>query len=824
MENEQYIFGVDPFAEKPEEPAPKEPAPKEPAPAQSQLSFGPSPFEPVSPTEAFGAQVVRPLTPKAMGRYLEQRMLPSLEEEKIKAETERQKRIPEAKAILRDKLSERDQKVLAFGGNLLDTATLGLASYLPALGLKGASYFDPSLKEKMKNTSIVGLKKSVQKIIEAASTLQPGWGVAGTAGGILGGARVLPPIARSRGPAVSGAATGALYGGVAGVASEGDLYDAIKGATVGAVGGAVAAPLIERATSGLIRAFVGGKPVVDAGGQLTAEAISVARKAGLNDQQIAQLQPQLRQVFEQRGLTQSAAREAPFREFGVTPTRGMVTKDPKQLAREKEFGTLGVTAEGAPVAAERITGGAPQRTISEAVEDAVASGNRNAAQLKNSYGRAYAAAEAVPGKFNRENISNLGEKIMMRFGSDPKTLFIYSNDLAKKAAADLDAVLGAKIPTEVPGVSVIHTTFRGVEGARQMLNKYLGQGRTNADRSAIRSLIDEFDKRIENNINAGLFSGDARVLSDWRTGRKLYSEYQNKFGVKKTGEDAGRLMSSILDGTKNSDDVAQLMFNISKSGDVSLKAGAVKSFLQLRRGLGARSPELEQLKNSFIQKIIQPTSSGKDGVFLPKDFANVAKNIQDMVSGRGSAFSRRALSDVERQALLRYSDIMKTAALEAPDITRSKILDWVKKAALTAPAAAGAVGWSLMNLDPKLAAALTLVGSTPAAIKGIAGRKFSQNYLANRPPPTQGRPYRFPAVRTAIPLAGAAAPTIDQQIGDIVEEQRPGRATGGSVKGAVNLRALANAARKQVCQSTEDFLKESDDQVAKALEIANQHI
>lgn len=57
-----------------------------------------------------------------------------------------------------------------------------------------------------------------------------------------------------------------------------------------------------------------------------------------------------------------------------------------------------------------------------------------------------------------------------------------------------------------------------------------------------------------------------------------------------------------------------------------------------------------------------------------------------------------------------------------------------------------------------------------------------------------------------------------------IRPDREGRATGGSVKGAINLRALANAARKQVCQSTEDFLKESDDQVAKALEVANQHI
>lgn len=51
-------------------------------------------------------------------------------------------------------------------------------------------------------------------------------------------------------------------------------------------------------------------------------------------------------------------------------------------------------------------------------------------------------------------------------------------------------------------------------------------------------------------------------------------------------------------------------------------------------------------------------------------------------------------------------------------------------------------------------------------------------------------------------------------------EERPKRASGG----AVNLKALANAARKAVTKSTEDLLKTPDEHVVKALEIANRHI
>lgn len=49
---------------------------------------------------------------------------------------------------------------------------------------------------------------------------------------------------------------------------------------------------------------------------------------------------------------------------------------------------------------------------------------------------------------------------------------------------------------------------------------------------------------------------------------------------------------------------------------------------------------------------------------------------------------------------------------------------------------------------------------------------------------------------------------------------RPGRASGG----AVNLKALANAAKRAVCKSTEDLLQTPDAHVVQALKVATQHI
>jgi len=811
------------------------PEPKKQEPFSFDLGAAPAAIPEIPVGEAVHAQVVRPLTPRRMGDVLEKKMLPAIEGEQKRAEDERLSKLAGAKMEL-GHMEPWMQKALAASGSAADAMTAGVFPYIPAALAKGAGKLGISGYERYADMPLVEAKKEAERKVAAASTIEPGYGAAGTAGGILLGAKTLPAVGTQYGPAVSGGLTGGVYGGISGGAAEGDIGDAVKGAVVGTLGGAVAAPILERATSGITRLLFGGKPVVDRSGALTDEAMAAARAAGLTDQEIATLAPQLRQTFEQRGVTPAAAAEAPFREFGITPKRGMVTGEAAQLEREAQHGNYAPQAQQAAEAAQTVAGGA-QPSVRDAVTAAVEAGNREADALRRAYGQAYAVAENTPGTFTRESISNLGDKIMQGLAVDPRNLSIVGNDAARAAASKLDTVLGAPIQV-APGVSVIHRTFQGVEAGRKLLNEALGAATSDADRRAVRRLIDEFDRRIEQNINNGAFSGNPNVVNDWRNARRLYAEYQGRFGIRKTGEDAGRLMRSVLDGTKSADDVGNAMFNFASSGDADLKRQAIKTMLQLRRALGPNSPELDTIKRSYMQQVMtprMPTAVGEAATGAG-DFARVAANIDQMLTGKGAEFSRRFLTPAERGAMTRYADVMRRAGQMPPEEAASRLGFWGNAALAAAPSVVGVAMTQLAEIDPKLAAVLSAVGSIPGGVRMIKGTAPVQTYLANRPPANVARPYRFPAGRTALPLAATAEPSLEENVKDIGGQLRdaysdrpltirgPGNREGRATGGAVNLMALSKAAKKQVTQSTEALLNESDDTVARALEVANKHI
>lgn len=792
-------------------------------------------FEFGAPSEsAVAPPAYRAVTPRRIGEFISQ-VPERLEKTQQQAEAERVSREAGARMELGPS-SEGFQKALAGFGSAADTMTGGVFPYIPAALAKGAGKLGVPGYERYADMPIVEAKKEAERKVQAAATLQPGAALTGQVGGIAGGAALLPAVAPSAGPAVSGALTGALYGGISGAAKEADIYEGLKGAGLGAVLGGVGAPIIERTLSGLTRLIAGGRPVVTSSGQLTDEAVAAAKAAGLSDDEVRVLGPHLQQTFERRGVTPEAAKEARFAEFGMQPSRGMVTGDVEQLAREKAYGTLAPLGEQAAEAARRQAGGTGA-SLADAVSDAVSRGSQEAAKLKTAYQTAYKTAEDIPGKFDRAAISGLGDKIRGGWALDPGRLDFYTSDVARKAASDLDSVLGAQIAVS-PGVSVTHQTFRAVESGRKILNNALGAARTPTDRAAVRKMIEDFDDRIEASIANGSFSGDPNVVSQWKTARKLWSEYQNKYGVRRSGEEAGTLMKQVLDGTKSSDDVANMMFNFS-GGDATMRRDAVKVFLQLRRALGPNAPELEQIKKSYVQQLMTPSASGEK--LTPKDFAKTAQQIEQTLRGRGASFARAALSPEERASLDRYAKVMRMAGGSSPSQLPEKVNMIARYVATAAPMVASGASYALSIINPTLALTAGAVGALPGAYSVLKGSSAVQSTLAGRAPPSVPNVYRFPEVRTGIPLATSAAPEISQSVPPVLEMlegqqrvspedpraltipgpgNRPGRATGG----AVNLHALAKAAKKHVTTSTQDLLNEHDDTVAKALEIANKHI
>jgi hypothetical protein len=641
---EEEVYGVEPYSG------------EQPKPPISQIlsdeGLGAGEM-PVQTTAQARVQEYKPLTPRRMGQYLEERTLPSFEENRVRSQNEQAQRESGARMNLGSLSAQSEQlgipaeyaqKALAGAGSAADVATFGLYPYAPAAGAKALGKLGVSGYERYADMPLVEAKKEAEAKLKAAQTVEPGAALTGQVAGFVGGAKATPVIAPTRGPAVSGALTGALYGGISGGAQEGSLIDAIKGAGIGAAGGAALAPVAERMASGLTRMFTGGRPVVDEAGNLTAEAMKIARSAGYSPEEIQRLAPQLQQVFEQRGLTIPAAKEAKFREFGVEPKPGMVTGESGQLAKEQKFGDYKPQSDQMTQAAEDFVGGA-QAPLREAIDAAVARGQAGAVSLNNQVNQAYAGARTLAGTggFSKESITDLGEKLRVNWASDPKTMNLYANDAATDAAKKLDSVLGVPLPSNVPGVgSVTNRTFEAVEGGRRVLNDALSAAKTKTDRAAIRKLVDDFDDHIEGSINNGAFSGDPKVLDAWKDARKLFSEYQRKYGVRKTGEESGSLFKDIIAGNKNSEDVARMMFNFAK-GDPSMKGTALKTWNELRRALGPKSPELENIKKSFALEVMRPNEATPMGLaaVITESIETLEMVIQRKERNRYAAGSHR---------------------------------------------------------------------------------------------------------------------------------------------------------------------------------------
>jgi hypothetical protein len=590
--------------------------------------------------------------------------------------------------------------------------------------------------------------------------------------------------------------------------------------------------------------FTGGRPVIDEAGNLTAEAMKVARNAGYSPEEIQLLAPQLRQVFEERGLTSSAAKEARFREFGVEPKPGMVTGESAQLAKEQAFGNYQPQAGQMAEAAERFVGG-QQAPLREAVDSAVERGLTGATALKGQIDRAYDRARTVAGTggFSRESITDIGDKLRTNWASDPRTMNLYANEAAADAAKRLDSVLGVPLPSNIPGVgNVTNRTFEAVEGGRRVLNDALANAKTNTDRAAIRKLVDDFDDHVEASINNGAFSGDPRVLEAWKDARKLFSEYQRKYGVRKSGEEAGSLFRAVLEGNKSSEDVARMMFSFSRDGDPAMKSTALKTWYQLRRALGPNSPELKNIKKSYVQEIMTPAQAS------PKGFADVAKQVDGFLKGNAASFSRRILTPDERAGLARYADMMRQAA-KSPDPSSDPKLSLMSQAFFGSvppvlSAAAGVLGY----LDPVLATVLGVSGAVVGRVGAVKGSEMMATRAANRPPPETPRGYTFPAARVAPVMGAQAVPALEQTVPPVLEDLkrlqqieagdtdearmrpltiRPNRASGGRVGADVEAEALVRAAeraKKSFNKTTEPLLNAPDNHIAKALEVANKAI
>ena len=401
----------------------------------------------------------------------------------------------------------------------------------------------------------------------ALARQNPKSALAGDVAGIVGGAVALPgfsggsTLIKRAGQA---ALTGFGYGAAAEAFDSKDIGRSVASGLVSAGVGAALSPAIEKAAPHLMRLIQSGRPVRDASGAFSADAVDALRAAGVDPSTLApEAADQIAASFAAKGVSPAAAREAQAAAFGIPLSRGQATLDPAALALERQsvagsrgnraqavgdefmrrqgeavdearVGILGRLAGGgsvldnpnaaAEMIADRARGladdnafrvAAAQRGADTALEQlrgpmppdaldaatAAAQALREAAgQRKAAYQGAYADLAAYPGEFVPGALDKMGTRVRRGLGADVPVDPVLT-PAAARALDDLDSLPGLFGAEGGTGPNL-----QQLDQVRKRLVSYRsGTGQNATDRRAMGRILDEFDNHTQAALEAGLF-------------------------------------------------------------------------------------------------------------------------------------------------------------------------------------------------------------------------------------------------------------------------------------------------------------------------------
>jgi len=267
------------------------------------------------------------------------------------------------------------------------------------------------------------------------------------------------------------------------------------------------------------------------------------------------------------------------------------------------------------------------------------------------------------------------------------------------------------------------------------------------------------------------------------------------------------------------------------SGDPEARAGlqrAVADYIRDRfiTSTEAASSDAMLIKSSQFQDFVRRNQRALSQVFNPEQVRTLQALASDL---------HRSNRSLTGSALRGRS----TTAQDLPAATQKAQSIWSAVAKMTGPVVTGLAGQQLTGSLTGAVAGFT--GGAIAAIaqtmrtagmqkvddlitEALLNPELAREFLRISTAMKGDAPVRkISDTVIKVLTTGARQPVLEGLGGEETARPltiRPGRATGG----AVNLHALANAAKKHVTRSTQDLLNEHDDTVAKALEVANKHI
>lgn len=234
-------------------------------------------------------------------------------------------------------LSAMQGATLNVGGN----AAAGAATLAGKVGLPG--YAPRSFSENYQR---------FQDLLSAHGRQSPKSAIAGTVGGSLLTAPLLPSLTGARAASMArragqAAINGASYGAASEAIDSRDGWKVAGAGLIGAGAGGILSPAIEKLAPPVLNAATQalaplaqrfGFQVSKPSGGFSLEAQNALRAAGLDPATLpAELASHLQNTFKAKGVSPAAIREGQAAEFGIPLSRGQATQSAADILRERLF-------------------------------------------------------------------------------------------------------------------------------------------------------------------------------------------------------------------------------------------------------------------------------------------------------------------------------------------------------------------------------------------------------------------------------------------------------------------------------------------------------
>ena len=211
--------------------------------------------------------------------------------------------------------------------------------------------------------------------------------------------------------------------------------------------------------------------------------------------------------------------------------------------------------------------------------------------------------------------------------------------------------VGARVPTaggEAPTRAAV--SAQGIEQVRKRLNAMSQAATNDADRSAARQIIREFDNWQSEAFDNALFSGSDEALSAFRQARAANTEWRQRFGFN-ARDDADRIVNRIVTGEVTPQEVSNWLVGASQVG---AKGVSSRLLTRIAEATGGDAEAMQAIRGGVWNRLSQTTEGA-----TAKSSERVASGINEFLNGSGRDVANRLFTAEQRGIMSAYADTLR---------------------------------------------------------------------------------------------------------------------------------------------------------------------